>query len=167
MMRIFPVVLVLCACSLAAIGYEMSASKPVASMDGYSFIGPVNPTPAEVSLFTVAVAAGKSPPPGWTVTGMEGKVSVVDTGSIVSATRERVWSVTLMDDTADLDTATVYLNSEPRFTATRANGAILDRSGMSVATLPLILPEAGTASTARVEWRDADNVVRAWECSVP
>jgi hypothetical protein len=58
--------------------------------------------------------------------------------------------------------AKLYIDSELVFTATRASGSILDRNGMSIATLPVLVPPPGESWTGRLEWTSVAGVTRSW-----
>jgi len=147
--------------------YQQPASHTVLVADAAAFTCPQTPTSAEVTAFVEASAKHQTLPSGWQVTSNEGKVTATDTGMVMLGTNERAWSVSILDEQPDLSTATVYLNSQAVFTATRANGGIIDRSGWSLATLPVLVPPQGQAFSLKVSWTANSGAVRDYESWVP
>jgi transposase InsO family protein len=153
-------------CALAVVGYalfQQSTSHTVAQYSSVAFTGPVHPTTAEVAAFTQARAKGQTLPSGWAITRFEGKVTATDTGIVMYGTNERAWTITVQDDSSDLATATFYVNGTAVYTATRANGGIIDRSGQALATLPALVPPAGQNWTGKVQWTGDNGTVRSAE----
>ena len=126
----------------------------------FSFTGPINPSSSEVSAFLQATRDGSQLPDGWSITAFEGQVKAIDTGIVLQPSGERAWSVTVVDETADLSTATIYLDDVEVYTATRANGGIVDRGNMGVATLPVLLPPQDQPFSVEVSWVANDGTVR-------
>lgn len=143
--------------------YQQSSSATVTTIDAVAFTSPTNPSQGEIAAFSEAIAKNETLPAGWTITGNEGKVRVVDTGLIVPTTAERSWTVTVIDEQSDLASATVYVNGQAIYTATRANGGIVDRGVMSIATLPVLVPPAGQSWAGKVDWTGNDGVIRVVE----
>ena len=144
----------------SAYAWYRTPSHTVTTIETVAFTGPVHPTVAQVAAFSSARAKHTALPSGFTVDGLEGKVTVVDTG-LTLATGERGWTVSVLDNQADLASATVYVNSQAVYTATRANGGIVDRAGYSLATLPVLVPAADQTWSGKVEWTANDNSVRS------
>jgi len=147
--------------------YGPTSPAPVATIKSVAFSGPTNPSVSEVAAFSEALAKNQPLPSGWQLTANEGGVRVIDNGYAVPGTGERSWSVTVVDDQADLSSATVYVNGQSVYTATRANGGIVDRGTMSIATLPVLVPPAGQTWTGEVQWIANDGTVRDAENLFP
>lgn len=150
--------------SLAAWAYyQQTPSKAVGTVEAFS-VSHLQPfTDEDVRAMTSALVNGHAMPPGWQITSMEGKVHAVDTGMRLVPTGEQLWTVTVMDDSDDLEVATVSINGQVIETATRANGKVKDRSGMAIATMGVVVPPEGQSWQGKVEWTDSDGTVRLFE----
>jgi len=135
----------------------------VAHVKAGTYTSPPNPSTSELAAINRAVTRGDPLPSGWALAHDEGTVKVMDTGFAIPGTGERAWNVTVYAVQADLSSATVYINGQSVPTATRANGGILDRAGMSLATLPVLVPPASQTWTGKVEWVANDGFIRSLE----
>jgi hypothetical protein len=164
MTRLIPIVLGLSVCSAVGYAYfqQQSVSKQLVVSEAHAITCPVNPTQSEVTAFATAMVNQQPLPSGWAIAGFEGKVTATDTGHVMQPSGERAWTVNVVDDQSDIDFAKLYIDSELVFTATRASGSILDRNGMSIATLPVLVPPPGESWTGRLEWTSVAGVTRSW-----
>lgn len=158
-------ILIAAIASVAVCGYALrryDGPHTVGSIQSHShtWTGSGSPTLANVEALNQAVASNQSPPTNWQASPRVETVKATDTGFSVPGTGERSWSVTVYVPTDDISTATAYVNNQPVFTATRANGSIIDRSGMSLATLPVLVPPSGQSWTGKVQWTANDGTVR-------
>lgn len=156
--------------SVLAFGFvQQGMSSQVMRVEANTFTYPAGsiPTVEAVTAYHTARLNGTTIPSGWAVGGTEGKVTVTDTGHIMVPSGERSWTASVVDDQADLDSAHIYINSQLVFSATRANGAIIDRNGMSIANLSALVPPVGQAWTGRIEWIAVNGHVRSYELSQP
>lgn len=161
---------VLASVSILALTFaQQSISSQVMRVEANAFTYPSGSIPSvqDVTAYHTARINGTSLPVGWTVGAMEGKVTVTDTGHIMESSGERSWTASIVDNQVDLDSAHVYINSQLVLSATRANGMIIDRSGMSIANLSVLVPPASQAWTGRLEWIGANGYVRSYELAQP
>jgi hypothetical protein len=166
-----PALFSLCVAALGVAAFAVFQGDPaelLLNRKAFSFTGPTNPTSSQVAAFLEAKLNGTQLPSGWSVTGSEGQVQVVDTGLVLYPSNERQWSVTVIDETADISTATIYLDDEDVYTATRANGGIVDRLGKGIATLPVLVPPASQAFELKATWTANDGVtIRSCGALIP
>jgi hypothetical protein len=148
--------LLVLATSLTAVGVfafgpqTPNNSRALAAVDSAAFTCPLHYTDDEIKAFTEARLKGLPLPDGWAVTQMDGRVTVTDPGVVKAGTSERSWSVTIVDDSVDLARATFSIDGKVVFTATRDKGAIVDRSGVSTATLPVLVPPKSQSWNGKV-----------------
>jgi hypothetical protein len=147
--------------------YQWSTASMNMELQKGTYSGPANATPAQIRAANVAIATGQPLPAGWHLIHDEGTVKVVDTGVKIPQTGERAWTVTVLAPRTDLVSATAYVNSQPVYTATRANHGITDRGNMSIATLPVLVPPATQTWTGKVEWVADDSTIRDTSILLP
>lgn len=82
----------------------------------------------------------------------QGAVKGTLTGLVLNPSGERQLTVTLIDDSNDVQIARVYLSGALVATATRQNGGIVDRAGKAIATLSVFIPPAGLNYSVQVGW---------------
>ena len=126
----------------------------------HTWTGTGTPALSDIEALNHAVAMNQAIPSNWQASPRVETVKATDSGFDVPGTGERAWSVTVYVPTDDISSATVFVNNQPQFTATRANGAIVDRAGMSLATLPVLVPPAGQSWTGKVQWIANNGTVR-------
>lgn len=68
----------------------------------------------------------------------------------------RAFVASVEDDSIDLLRARIHVNGIPLWTATRANGRIVDRGAFATATLPFFLPPVGSSYTVKLSWTGFD-----------
>lgn len=120
------------------------------------FAAPATISDAQMEALNIAIVQGSSLPSGFTKLQSVGAVKVTLTGAILDS-GEVQFVVTLIDESADLETAQLYVGTTLLGTATPANGGIIDRSGLAAATLTgWQLPSAFT--TGRIQWFNAASI---------
>ncbi len=161
---------VLASGSVVALAFaQQSISSQVMHVEANTFTYPTGsiPTVQEVTAYHTARINGTQLPSGWAVGATEGKVTITDTGHVMFPSGERSWTASIVDNQVDLDSAHVYINSQLVLSATRANGMIIDRSGMSIASLSVLVPPAAQPWTGRLEWIAVNGDVRSYELAQP
>ena len=156
--------------SVVAFGFaQPGMPSQVMRVEANSFTYPAGsiPTVEAVTAYHTARLNGTALRPGWAVGGTEGKITVTDTGHVMVPSGERSWTASVVDDQVDLHSAHLYINSRLVFSATRANGTIIDRDGMSIATLSALVPPVGQAWTGRIEWIAEQGHVRSYDLRRP
>ena len=93
----------------------------------------------EMDAVMLAIMNDDPIPPGWSV-DMGALIEGVYTGIHDGGSHEKLVTVTLEDETPDLESAELRLDGELVSRATRDDGSIVDEAGMAIATLPLWLP---------------------------
>jgi len=130
-----------------------SGRKPVLFGNGESetnfYAAPENPTKSDLLEFSRALSRGEALPAGWVHTGWGGRTTIRPTGFWS-------WQVTVADDREDLSSATVVIDGWLRKEATRGNGRIVDRDGISIASLDVFAPSLFTAPRIELSWSGDD-----------
>ncbi len=93
----------------------------------------------EMDAVMVAIMNDDPIPPGWSV-DMGALIEGMYTGIHDGDSHEKLVTVTLEDESPDLESAELRLDGELVSRATRDDGSIVDEAGMAIATLPLWLP---------------------------
>jgi len=104
------------------------------------------------------MAGAATLPSGITESTFYGRVSASLALVEVNGTAEPQVIVTVVDDSADIDRAELFDGAQLLFSATRATGSIVDRSGFGIATLTAFVPASRSAITVR--WTSTANVAR-------
>ena len=95
-----------------------------------------------------ALLNGDPLPPGMTADHL-GKVTRTITGVVIAGEHDLV--ITVLDDADDLLVASVSINGQRKATATREDGAIVEKNGKALATMSVLLP-ALYPYTVEVTW---------------
>lgn len=98
------------------------------------------------------LTAGLPPPPGFTVMQSLGRVKGTLTG-LMLASGEQQLVVTIVDEAADLQSAELYVDGALEFSASLANGSIIERNGLRVATMSTFVADSTTKVMAA--WTDS------------
>lgn len=110
--------------------------------------------------FHRAIASGTPVPPGFEIVDEGSRVTATLTGLILEGTGERQVTVTVHAVSAEIDTATLLLNGQLTFSATRLNGAIVDRAGHALATMSVLIPP-NPPFMVEVSWTDTLGFTRS------
>ena len=140
-----------------SIALQAPTSHQVYQEHVFTVSPPANYTEAQEIAYVEAVANGHPLPSGWVKTGEEGDVTATLTGVSDPVTHEQQITVTVRDDTAHMDSASLILNDSQVCTATRATGGIIDRSGSALATMSTLVP-ATPPYKLEVRWVSATGV---------
>lgn len=131
------------------------------------FTCPVLVTPEQFDAFGAAFRAGDPLPPGFEVTDRSwSRTDLDETDETVSWTGERIWSVTVKSDPADLARANVYVDGHLVRTASRSSG-IVEECGVATATLRFPVPPKGHFFRLKVEWVGEDGDARFTDEPIP
>jgi len=132
--------------------------EEVYKYEHYVYVGPLSAPQAEIDEVVASHVNGNPLPSGWTK-DFKGKIRVTVNPSLGSGgcgsgnvqTTFRAW-----DDSADMQTAYLYLDGVLIGTATRANGGIVDiaSTGQAKATF-VTCTSAFPYGTAEIKWVDA------------
>lgn len=118
---------------------------------------PATYTAADEVAYMEAAANGDPFPAGWTEVSDEGEVTGTLTGLVDPRTLDRQITVSVRDDDADLDTASLYLSGAQVCVATRATGSVVERDGQATATMSTFVP-AHPPCALEVKWLSASGV---------
>jgi hypothetical protein len=133
--------------------------------DSFAFKGPEDMSPEQLALATAALRSGEPLPPWFEITDWC-RTSVEDTGEVVPGTGERIFTLTIEDDPADLARVNVWVDGRLVQTATRAKG-IVEHAGIATTTVRFSFPPKGQAFRWRIEFIGEDGEeVRSSEGSV-
>lgn len=143
---------VLVLCSVVTALFQLPFyPKTVYRSDTRFYASTSPPTFAEMEALCDATMKHTPLPPGFVLTKSDGKVTGMITGAMPGPPPEYSINVTVYAPIEDVAQATLHLGDQVLFTATRANGAIVDRAGNALATLTGLVPEPGHF-TVKVFW---------------
>ncbi|MCI0589748.1 MAG: hypothetical protein L0323_23275 [Planctomycetes bacterium] len=118
---------------------------------------PPNPTNEECIQAAQSLDAGLPLPPGWSIVSYDGRIEGWRTGRVTRDGKHHFIAVRSDDLATKLETATLKVDGVVVFTATRANGAIVDTPDGPVATLSGFTPIVPN-TTIELGWTNAAGV---------
>ncbi len=148
------------------------------TMGGWAFLQLQNPTPKawtdrefgvlipssastdDIGAFAAAVANGSTLPVGFQIADEGVKISATLTGLIIEQTGERQLTVTIYAVSSEIDSAQLLVNGQVAFSASRQNGAVIDRSNHALATMTVFVPALPPYSV-QAAWTGVDGAVRS------
>ena len=120
--------------------------------------GPIGHSHEEAAAANTAYVNGSSLPAGWSLLEDHGTATIVETG-ISTPSGDYGILVTCTESSTDLDSLEVYVNGILEQTATRANGLILDRGGLAVASVPMMVGP-GLPVSFTLNWKSGGSTTR-------
>jgi hypothetical protein len=112
---------------------------------------PANATPQDHANLAKNLLFGTHLPTSIGIVELQAEIKAVLTGLVFPQTGEEQMVVTLLDDTPDLSEARLYVAGQLVATATRANGTIIDKNGIGIATLTTFVLE-GSVTNIELKW---------------
>lgn len=139
--------------SSSAVDVYDSRSYEIRSDDDASLV----PT-EDVADLMDRLHAGLPPPDGFTLNGNVGRVKATLTGMVLTTGEEQM-VVTIINDADDLVSAQLEIGGAVVSVATLANGSIIERNGMAMATLPGLVSDSTTDIEA--SWTSIDGLTNS------
>jgi len=160
-------VIALSAAGFAVIRAQQGTAKQIFHSKNFAYSFPSGATQQDRDNFFHNVIYGTSNSTTLTLDENIGEVKGTLTGLVMVGTNERQLTVTILAPTAGVQQARTYVNNQLVATATVANGGIIVRSGMALATMSILIPPAGTTYTVEAQWDPTTGPTRSQAVTGP